>query len=137
MAKPTPTTPYLVTQQALNAIRQFVNAQGWPTSLSEAYDGGRLVTKHLPELDPIDWVKTELEVNALSATDRAAYQARDKAWSIKQVELSLTPKQVAIVKRAFTHGIAELVKVKRLGPNPAFNEICDVFGIDPDAKATP
>ncbi len=134
MAKPTPTTPYLVTQQALNAIRQFVNAQGWPTSLSEAYDGNRLITKHLPELDPIDWVKTEAEVALLKAEDRVAYQARDQAWSAKTVELNLTPKQVVIIKRAFTYGIIELAKAKRLGPNPAFNEICDVFAIDPQGK---
>ena len=131
-------TTYTVTQQALNVIRQLLNAKGWPETLAESYDGGKLVSKYLPELDPIDWIKTEAEVKTFTPDEAKAYVAKDKAWTDKACALSLSPKQVALVHKAFLHFVGELIKRKELGVSTVFNEIIDVFGIDPEkAFATP
>jgi hypothetical protein len=137
MATETPTTTYTVTQQCLNVLKQLINAKGWAETLGEAYVGGKMVEKYLPALD-LAWVKTDAEAKAMSADELKTYQAFDKAWGEKPVELTLTEKQAAVVKKAFLHFIGELIKAKGLGPNPVFGEIIDVFGIDPEQvdKAT-
>ncbi len=125
-----------ITQQALNVIRQLVNAKGWPSTLAEAYVGGKLIAKYLPEPDPISgWAKTDYEVKNMTPAELEVYQALDKAWVTKQFELDLTDKQVAAIKQAFLFFIDELIKTKNLGPNPVFVEIVDVFGIDLEDKA--
>lgn len=130
---PTTTTSFTVTQQTLNIIRQLLNAKGWPETLGEAYIGGKLVTKYLPELDPIDgWVKTEEQLKALDAAELAAYRKRDDEWATKPVVLELTEKQVAAVVKAFRFFVAELLNAKQLGAAPFLTEIVDVFGLEMD-----
>lgn len=131
--KTPPTTTYTISQQALNVVRQLLNAKGWAETLGEAYDGGKLVSKYLPELD-LSWLKTDDEVRALKAAELKTYQAQDKAWGEKQVEVNLTDKQAALVRKAFLHFIDELIKAKGLGPNPVFAEIVDAFSIPLDPK---
>ncbi len=126
MAKPIPTpAPGLViTQQALNLVKQILAATGWAKSITEIYLGGQLLADGLPTIDPVDWVKPDVEVRAMTKAQRATYQKRDEEWATKSVALELTPKQIEVIKTAFTH----FVSTGALGPNTYLSEIIRVFG---------
>lgn len=127
------TKSYTITQQALNLVRQLVNAKGWATTIEDIYLGGKLLAKDLPQLEPLDWVKTEAEIVKMSDDERKAYLERDNAWGNKPVEVKLTTAQVAVIKRAFTYFTDESGKAKQLGPNTYLFELIEVLGLC-DAK---
>jgi len=129
------TKDIVVTQQTLNIIKQLLNAKGWPETLSEAYIGGKLATKYLPELDDLSWVKTGAELEKLTPAELTEYRKRDEEWGAKSITLSLAPNQVNAITKAFKFFVAELLKNKQLGAAPFIMEIVDAFDIDLDEKA--
>ena len=130
----TNTSSVTISQQALNVIRQLINAQGWAKSVSDIFTGGKMLAEGLPQLDPLDWIKTEKEIIAMSDEERKEYLAKDKAWGEKKIELALSKDEKDIVVRAFKHNIDELIKAGRLGPNPVLFEIVKTFDIKDDEK---
>lgn len=121
---------YTLTQQALNVLRQLINAKGWAETLQDAYVGGKLVTKYLPQLEPTDWVLSGEQLSKLSAKEALAYQERDAEWGSKPITFTLNAKQLEAVHKAFKHFIGELIKNKALGPLPVFNELIESLGIE-------
>lgn len=118
-----------LTQQSLNIVRQVVNALGWPDSHYAMHVGGHLLThpEGFPKLDPIDWVKGEDEVKAMTPAARAAYLKQDVKWTTKEVTFTLTEAQAAIVKKAYDWYIAESIKARRAGPSQYLMEIEAAF----------
>lgn len=119
---------YKLTQQSLNLMRQILGSTGWAKTVQDIYIGGQLLSDDgsgLPELASIEWVKTDVQIRAMTALQRAAYQKKDEEWASKEVEFAMTPKQVESFSKAFTHFCEQGL----LGPNRYLNEIIGVFGL--------
>ena len=125
---------YILSQQAVNLVRQLVNAKGWATTIEDIYIGGKMLVKDLPQLDPLDWLLSEDKILKLSPEERVAYLAKDEAWGQKPFAFDLADKQVDIVKRAFKFFVEESGKAKQLGPNPFLFEIVETFGLMDEGK---
>ena len=124
-----PTTSYTLTQQALNLVRQLINAKGWAETIEHIYQGGKMLAKDLPQLDPLDWVRSNEQLQQMSKEEQEAYLAQDLAWGQKPCTFELSTKQVEAVKLAFNYFINESGKAKQLGPNVHLFEIIEVFGL--------
>lgn len=129
MAKTPAPADTVITQQALNILRQLVAAQGWSQSILDIYTGGKLLAETLPQTDSIEWVKTDDEVKALSATERAAYHKRDREWGAKKVTVTVTPGERKVIERAFQHFVTTSAAAKRLGPADFLLELIVAFDI--------
>jgi hypothetical protein len=119
-----PSLTYTLTQQALNLLRQIAAAPGWAKTIDEIYLGGKLIAETLPANDPVDWVKTDVEIAAMNARQKEAYLAKDRKWVTTEKTFSLTEKENAALKKAFEYVVAE----GKLGASPHWNEIIRVLG---------
>lgn len=136
--KSTPTTPFpnqaatsvTLTQQAVNALRQMVNAIGWAKTIEDITYGGQLLSAALPELDPVDWVKTAEEQQKLTAAERKAYIEKDAAWGGKPTTFPLSAPQQAAAVKAFRFWVDEAGKNGRLAPATWLTELISVLGVD-------
>lgn len=133
-----PVTPFpaaeaiTLTQQAVNALRQMVNAIGWAKTIEDITYGGQLLSAVLPELDSTDWVKTAEEQVKLTAAERKAYIEQDAAWGSKELTFSATAPQKAAAVKAFKHWVDEAGKNGRLAPAGWLTELIQVLGVSSD-----
>lgn len=140
MARSKPTNPTVPTieiklsQQALNVVRQTVNAIGWATTISELTTGGDLL-KVLPRLDPTDWVRSEEQILKMDAEEQAAYLKRDVAWGSKEVVFTLTAEQKEAAAKAVAHWMEAALKAKKLAPAGWLTELIEQFDIKPNDSA--
>ncbi len=125
-----PTQDVTITQQSVNLMRQIVNATGWAKTVEDIYVGGVLLADILPELDPIDWLKSPQEVAAMTDDERKRYIAKDKKWTSKICSFTLTGRQVKAFKLAFE----TLVAKGDLGPNTYLTELIKTFDFKVDSE---
>jgi hypothetical protein len=118
-----------LTQQALNLLRQIVSNQGWATTILDIYTGGKLLAETLPQLDPVDWAKSDEDIRAMKPKEREAYVARDREWTSKQVPVTVTPVERDAIERAFQHFAKTAASAKQLGPNVYLLELIVGFQI--------
>lgn len=122
----------IVSQQALNVLRQIVSAVGWPKAphlIQDIYTGGKLLAETFPVLDSIDWIKTEEEIKTMTKEEQTSFFARDKEWSEKQVSFSISPHERDTIERAFQYYVTSAASISKLGPNPFLFELIIAFGI--------
>ena len=130
MSTKTPTLTIKITQQSLNLVRQIIAGAGWAKTVTDIYIGGKMLADGgLPELSPIDWVKTPEQISQMTPEQRASYQNQDKIWADTQIELSLSGAQIAVFTKAFEF----FCKEGNFSPNKYFVEIITAFGIKTDS----
>lgn len=125
---------FKLSQQAVNIIRQLVNATGWTETITDMVTAGDMLKTSLPKLDPLDWLKTEKEIVEMNPTDRVAYLEKDRAWGEKELTFTLSDEEKKIVVRAFRFNFEQLKKAGKLGPNPVLYEVIKAFGIKDNQK---
>lgn len=127
------TTPYTITQQSLNLIRQTLNSVGWSKTIADIYTAGKLLADEggLPALDSIEWIKTKEQLAALTPEEMTEYLKIDSAWGNKPVTFSLTEKQTDVIGRSFAFYIDAIGKEGKLGHSIYYMEVIETFGLKP------
>lgn len=120
-----------LSQQAVNALRQMVNAIGWAKSIEDILYGGQLLSTGLPKLESTDWVRTAEEQAKFTSAERKAYIVQDAAWGSKELTFGLTPSQQDAAVKAFRHWVDEAAKNGRLAPAEWLTELIQVLGVTP------
>lgn len=126
-----------ITQQAVNVLRQLINAQGWAKGVGDLYTGGKLLAETLPVTD-ISWVKSEKDILAMTDQERATYLLKDKDWCERTVEVTVSGAETDVIQRAFQYNVGALSKAGKLGCNPTLFELIKAFDIkeaQPETKA--